>query len=390
MLTWRRFRKNGLAMAGAGFILFTVLVAVAGYLLCPDKTPDANRQVLEISAEKPGFTTSFLLVRKNSDIQERSWLQRVLYGQSDSTYFRPLSSWYFEEDRIVIEEYSKYPDDHFTRSYRLADVNFPLGPDSLYSFSGNRVQAVLLDGSLLDTDLESLRMQSEKQIISRRFILGTDRFGRDLLSRMILGTRISLSVGMIAVLISLILGLFLGGIAGYFGGVTDSVVMWLVNVVWSIPTLLMVIAITMALGKGYWQVFMAVGLTMWVEVARIVRGQVLSLREKEYVEAARALGLPPWRIILNHLLPNVLSPVIIVSAANFASAILMEAGLSFLGIGVQPPVPSWGSMIKDHYGYIIVGQGYLAIIPGLAIMLMVLSFTLIGNGLRDAMDSRSV
>jgi len=390
VLTWRRFRKNGLAMAGAGFILFTVLVAVAGYLLCPDKTPDANRQVLEISAEKPGFTTSFLLVRKNSDIQERSWLQRVLYGQSDSTYFRPLSSWYFEEDRIVIEEYSKYPDDHFTRSYRLADVNFPLGPDSLYSFSGNRVQAVLLDGSLLDTDLESLRMQSEKQIISRRFILGTDRFGRDLLSRMILGTRISLSVGMIAVLISLILGLFLGGIAGYFGGVTDSVVMWLVNVVWSIPTLLMVIAITMALGKGYWQVFMAVGLTMWVEVARIVRGQVLSLREKEYVEAARALGLPPWRIILNHLLPNVLSPVIIVSAANFASAILMEAGLSFLGIGVQPPVPSWGSMIKDHYGYIIVGQGYLAIIPGLAIMLMVLSFTLIGNGLRDAMDSRSV
>jgi peptide/nickel transport system permease protein len=164
--------------------------------------------------------------------------------------------------------------------------------------------------------------------------------------------------------------------------------MWLINVIWSIPTLLMVIAITLVIGKGFWQIFIAVGLTMWVEVARVVRGQVLSVREKEYVEAAHALGFGHARIIFKHILPNVISPVIIISAANFATAILLEAGLSFLGIGVQPPIPSWGTMIKEHYGYIIMDKAYLAILPGLAIMFLVLSFTLVGNGLHDALDTR--
>jgi len=203
-----------------------------------------------------------------------------------------------------------------------------------------------------------------------------------------IGTRVSLSVGLISVLISLLIGISLGSFAGYFRGWTDRLIMWLINVVWSVPTLLMVIAITLVLGKGFWQIFVAVGLTMWVEVARIVRGQVLSVREKEYVEAARVLGFGHMRILFRHILPNILSPVIIISAANFASAILIEAGLSFLGVGIQPPLPSWGSMIKDHYGFIIVNQAYLAVLPGLAIMIMVLAFTLIGNGLRDALDTR--
>ena len=151
----------------------------------------------------------------------------------------------------------------------------------------------------------------------------------------------------------------------------------------------MVIAITLALGKGFWQVFIAVGLTMWVEVARIVRGQVLSIRELEYVEAGKALAYKPFRIIFKHILPNVIGPVIVISAANFAAAILIEAGLSFLGIGAQPPIPSWGGMIKDHYSYIIMDKAYLAIIPGIAIMSLVLAFMLLGNGLRDAFDVKN-
>ncbi|MDP2424457.1 MAG: ABC transporter permease, partial [Bacteroidales bacterium] len=175
-----------------------------------------------------------------------------------------------------------------------------------------------------------------------------------------------------------------------FRGWIDTFVMWLINVVWSIPTLLLVIAITFALGKGFWQVFVAVGLTMWVEVARVVRGQILSVREKEYVEAARALGFGHARIIIRHILPNVMGPVIVISAANFASAILIEAGLSFLGLGVQPPMPSWGTMIKENYAYIILDKAYLAILPGLAIMIMVLAFMIIGNGLRDALDIKTI
>ena len=225
--------------------------------------------------------------------------------------------------------------------------------------------------------------------MEQTFWFGTDKYGRDLLSRIILGTRISLSVGFIAVIISLIIGISFGLIAGYFRGKTDDVVMWFVNVIWSIPTLLTVIAITLALGKGFWQVFVAVGLTMWVEVARIVRGQVLLIRELEYVEAGKALAFKSFRIILKHILPNVIGPVIVISAANFAAAILIEAGLSFLGIGAQPPMPSWGGMIKDHYAYIIMDKAYLAIIPGMAIMTLVLAFMLLGNGLRDAFDVKN-
>jgi peptide/nickel transport system permease protein len=153
--------------------------------------------------------------------------------------------------------------------------------------------------------------------------------------------------------------------------------------------LLLVIAITLALGKGFVQVFVAVGLTMWVEVARLVRGQIFSIREKDFVEAGRALGYGNFRIIVRHVLPNVMGPVVVVAASNFASAILLEAGLSFLGMGAQPPMPSWGMMIKESYSYIVLGAAHLAIFPGLAIMVMVLAFTWLGNGLRDALDTRS-
>jgi peptide/nickel transport system permease protein len=226
------------------------------------------------------------------------------------------------------------------------------------------------------------------RIVSLRFWLGTDKYGRDILSRLIIGTRVSLSVGTIAVVISLLIGISLGALAGYFRGRTDDLIMWFINVVWSIPTLLLVFAITLALGKGFWQVFIAVGLTLWVNVARMIRGQVMGIRELEYVEAARALGAGHARIILRHILPNVLGPVMVLAASNFASAIVMEAGLSFLGVGVQSPQPSWGLMIKENYNFIITHNPMLAVVPGLAIMVLVLAFNVLGNGLRDAMDVR--
>ena len=165
--------------------------------------------------------------------------------------------------------------------------------------------------------------------------------------------------------------------------------MWLVNVTWSIPTLLLVFAITMAMGKGFWQIFIAVGLTMWVSVARLVRGQVMAVKELEFIQAAKALGFSNFRIIVKHILPNILGPILVIAASNFATAIIVEAGLSFLGIGVQPPQPSWGLMIKENYNFIITHNPMLALIPGFAIMLLVLAFNLLGNGLRDAVDVKN-
>ena len=229
----------------------------------------------------------------------------------------------------------------------------------------------------------------EDYIKEKTFVFGTDKYGRDYFSRILVGARISFFIGFVAVFISLVIGILLGSLAGYFGGKVDAIIMWLINVTWSIPTLLLVIAITLVLGKGFWQVFIAVGLTMWVEVARVVRGQIIGVKEMQYVTAARALGYSDFRIITKHILPNIMAPVIVISAANFAAAILIESGLSFLGIGAQPPMASWGAMIKDHYNYIILGKPYLALIPGLCIMSLVMAFMLIGNTLRDALDVKS-
>ena len=217
--------------------------------------------------------------------------------------------------------------------------------------------------------------------------LGTDRYGRDYLSRLMAGAGISLGVGAVAVLISLLIGIALGAWAGYRGGWVDAVLSGFIQVVWTLPTLLMVLAITLAFGKGFWQVFVAIGLTMWVDVARVVRGQFISLREQDFVEAARALGIPEGRILFRHMLPNAAGPLIVVAAANFAAAILIEAGLSFLGVGAQIPMPSWGNLVQEHYALITGRHAWLALAPGALIVSVVLSFTWIGDALRSAVSS---
>jgi peptide/nickel transport system permease protein len=220
---------------------------------------------------------------------------------------------------------------------------------------------------------------AENTLPRRTFLLGTDRFGRDYLSRVVAGSGLSLAVGLVAVLLSLLIGIPLGAYAGYLGGTFDATVSWLLQVVWSIPTLLLVLALTLAFGKGFEQVFLAIGLSMWVEVARVVRGQVIALRNVEWVEAGRVLGLSAPRIVFLHILPNLAGPIAVIASANFAAAILIEAGLSFMGVGAQIPMPSWGNLIRDHYGSILTGHAHLALIPGACIVSLVLAFNALSN-----------
>jgi peptide/nickel transport system permease protein len=392
---WKHFKKNKIAFTSLFFLGFYMLIAILGYSITPDSTPDANDQILELSKKPPGFKIKLLLVRKNEPSHEENFFYKMAFGEISDWTSIPISSYRFEDDDIIVEEYvGKESDEQIEKRINMADVLYAINTNCFMEH--NMTYSTLTycefgSNKSVTKSTEELKKEIEKNnIVEKKFILGTDPAGRDMLSRLIIGTRISFSVGFIAIFISVLVGVLLGALAGYFRGVVDDIIMWFINVFWSVPTLLLVVAISLALGKGFWQMFVAVGLTMWVEVARVIRGQIMSVREKEFVEAGRALGFSKTRIIFKHILPNVMGPVIVISAANFAAAILIEAGLSFLGIGAQPPTPSWGAMISAHRGYILGDSPYLAFIPGIAIMLLVLAFVLIGNGLRDALDTKFV
>ncbi len=383
-LAWKNFRRSLPGMAALYIIGFSLLVALLGYFLTPDPSPFSNNQTLEIGMQKPGFKVKMLRVRRNEPAWETSFLHTMLFGRKSNFRELPVNSYSFSGDKVRVRLFDPEGQGE-EETFSLADVLYPLADEP--RIEDGRIEVPLFDGTTIVTDEQSMRSEvEEKHFVTRHYWLGTDQFGRDLLSRLIIGSRISLSVGAISVFISLLVGLLLGSLAGFYGGRVDDLITWFINVVWSIPTLLLVIAITFALGKGFWQIFVAVGLTMWVEVARVVRGQIISLREKEFVEAGFALGYSDLRIIFRHILPNTMSPLIVISAANFGAAILIEAGLSFLGIGVQPPLPSCGGMIKEYYSFVILDSAYLAITPGVAIVILVLAFMTLGNTLRDALD----
>jgi peptide/nickel transport system permease protein len=222
---------------------------------------------------------------------------------------------------------------------------------------------------------------------SLHHLMGTDRFGRDVLTRVLYGARISLAIGFIAVGISITLGTLIGALAGYYGGLVDTLLMRFVDMLISFPRLVLLIAIIALFQPSISLVVAVLGLTLWPSSARIVRGEVLSLREREFIQAARVLGLSTSRIIFRHVIPNVMGPVIVAATLGLGNIILIEAGLSFLGFSVQPPTPSWGNMINDGREFMVTAW-WVSTFPGLAIVMTVVAFNLVGDGLRDALDPR--
>jgi peptide/nickel transport system permease protein len=354
---WFRFKKNKPAIIGLVIIFLAVMIALFGYIIAPDNTTNADIQTVEIQAKNPGYKQLFLVLNNKTPTPE-SFIHILLFGKTSFYNFIPITKWETKKDELWVD---KYIDDDtcVKQQYSINEIT-----------NGHPKEL-------------------KKHFIEKKYLLGTDHLGRDILSRLIIGTRVSISVGFIAVLVSVMVGLILGTTAGYFGKRTDTVIMWIINVCWSIPTLLLVFAFTIALGKGFWQIFFAIGLTLWINVARMVRGQVMSIKKSLFIDAARVMGFSSSRIIIRHILPNLIGPLIVITASNFSVAIVMEAGLSFLGIGIQSPMPSWGLMIKENYTFIITNKAFLAFVPGISMMLLVLAFNLVGNGLRDAFDVKA-
>jgi len=276
-------------------------------------------------------------------------------------------------------------------------------PGVWYRFRRHRVALVgaiilllLAAGSLgasvvAQNDPYRVDISAYRQGPQAKYPLGTDSSGRDVLSRLLHAGRVSLSVGLVAVTIYTIIGVILGSFSGFYGGLTDSVIMRLADVVLSFPSLILIITVVSVLGPSIYNIMLVIGLLGWPPIARIVRALFLSLREREFVLASRTVGVPNSRIIFRHILPNAIAPVIVASTFGIANAILLEAGLSFLGLGVQPPTPSWGNMLTDAQSLTVLeSMPWLWIPPGTMIALAVLSINFIGDGLRDALDPHLV
>jgi peptide/nickel transport system permease protein len=391
--TWIRLKKNKPAIASLIVISIAIVLAIIGPSMAPDHSPDADDQILELANVSPGYSTKVLMVQKNREEKSPNIFTRILFGTENPNEMIPISSYTFDDSaNIVAQVYKGEGRTAERKVIPVVDVVHALSiTHSTININGDKATFTAYNDRQKTASVAALKKEIEQnRIITKTYRLGTDGYGRDILSRLLFGVRVSLSVGLIAVMISLTIGIFMGSVAGFYRGTIDNIIMWLINVIWSIPTILLAMAIRFAIGDkipSFLAIFIAVGLSMWVEVARLVRGQVLSVREMEYVQAARSLGFNNARIIIKHILPNIIGPIMVIAASDFASAILIEAGLSFVGIGVKPPTPSWGTMLNDHRQYLTVpGKAFLALAPGICIMVMVLAFNLLGNGLRDAFD----
>ncbi len=379
-------------------IISSIFISILGANIRPDSSMDSNRQIAQIGRLEPGQIIQFLAVRKNKKIPTKSFFEKLFFGGEESiNTLIPIYNYKINESQIILEEYTgEINDINYNPSWiyiDLIDVVYPLDVNQNISIDGSQnITFKTINNVVISVNREDLsKVVINDHIVYEKFYLGTDKHGRDLLSRLMSGTIVSLSIGTVSVIISLILGLFFGAVSGYYGGWVDDLVLWFINIIWSIPGLLLIISLTLIMGKGFVTVFIAVGLTMWVELARVVRGQVIALREMDYVLAGKALGYSNFRIITKHIIPNVMDPVIVICAANFASAILIEAGLSFLGIGVQIPTASWGAIIEQHKEYIIISdKAYLALIPGFLIIILVFSFMILGNHFRDVFGKKQL
>ncbi|PHV72264.1 peptide ABC transporter permease [Sporanaerobium hydrogeniformans] len=365
---WRRLRKNSLAMIGFVAIILIVLVAILGPMVSKVSYSD---QVLELANIPPRF-------------------ERVDIGDGHYVYVhKEYKLIEVTENGEILGVANKLKEDKVGRkvTYEIGGKEVVLDYSGVKKKKKNDNPAeetakykILVEGKAVD-------LSNSKKVFNKSYLLGTDGMGRDIWIRVLYGARISLTVGLVASLVNLLIGIIYGGIAGYEGGRLDNIMMRIVDIINSIPSLLIVILLMVVIGPGLNTIIMTIGLIYWVSMARLVRGQVLSLKEQEFVLAARALGVSKTKIILKHLIPNAMGPIIVSLTMSIPSAIFTEAFLSFIGLGVSAPEASWGTLANDALG-VIRSYPYQLVAPAVAIAITMFAFNFLGDGLRDALDPR--
>ena len=350
---WRRLKINKLAIGGLVIIILLIVVAIFGPMLSKYNYSDQN---LEYISTPPYF--KIISLENGTNIYVHKALK--IYEVSNKGY--------------LIGEIKKVREDMMAKKI-------------IYQIEGNKYFLDYSQGKVEFRDSKNQVLADTKTVFNDRYIFGSDDLGRDILTRVIYGARISLIIGIVASIVNLTLGVAYGGIAGYYGGKVDMVMMRIIEIMSSVPRMLYVIIFMVILGSGLTPVIFTIGLVYWLGMARIVRGNVLVLKESDYVLAAKALGANEIRIIFNHLIPNSMGPIIIVAAMKIPNAIFTEAFLSFIGLGVSAPQASWGSLCNDALTNLKL-YPYQLIFPALAISITVAAFNFLGDGLRDSLDPR--
>ena len=360
------------------FLLGAIILCFLLPVLMTRSLEDAYHQNPKLAKLPPLSECNYLKVMRNTD-------QRSPYEGHDPFRYLPYDELTFEEDYIIIRlgDYSERV--HLANAvYRLSDATL----NELNTVRNGQYRFMTLLGAEIDSDRNMLSsLVKEEHLVHKRFVLGTDQLGRDILSRLLVGGRLSLSLALVAILITVIVGVSLGVLAGYFGGWLSRILTWLLGLFWSIPAVLFVVIIALALVSARFGVMIGITSVLWVEMAQVIKSRVQSIKDQEYVKASRLIGLSHWRIIKRHILPNVTSPIYVIVAGAFADALMLEAGLSFLGVGITPPHPSWGNMIRTSYGYMLTeNYAFMAVVPSVALLLVVLASVFLSNGLKKVLE----
>lgn len=369
-------KGDKLCVATAVFILLFLIIGSFCYVLIPDNTEFAGRKCIPIGNQPPGFEVKMLRMVNNRPPEPQTFLSRIFQGVRSNETLIPITSSNYEGTDIVVREFSASGDSSFVSRFNIADVVYAVNLEKKIIERNGGLFFETAYGAAVEESISDLQAIIDGQnLVGKKFLLGTDRYGRDVLSRLVAATRATVFTAIFATTLSLVAGLFFGLLAGLLRSRVKIFISWLMRSLASFPGMLLLGALMFTFGNGFFELFIAAACVLWVQVASVVLSRITAVQKQKFIQSAEALGLSKLQILKTHILPELVKPLIACCATIFCAAVMMESGMSFLGIGLREPDPSWGAMIRENYGYIFVtGQEYKTLLPGFAILLVSFAF----------------